>query len=291
MSTERDVTRIVRSWMGEGATQLPDRVLDAVLDQLPATPQRQAGWLARRFSLMNNNIVRLGLAAAAVAVVAIVGINLLGPGPGPGSLPEATPTPSAAAPSPAATPQSLPAVIGSELTAGTYYLPDFPVGVAFTVSGRGWQACSESPVEQSLCYYPGEDFGGQLGFLIVSNVAADPCSPGEVLLDPPVGPSVDDLVTAISSLEGYEISIPIDTSVDGFSGKLMTVTAPSDSGCNGFAPWATEDRTTGMLPGETNVLRIIDVAGVRVMITTSFGPESLFAAAFDEVLDSVQITP
>ena len=42
MSTDRDVTRIVRSWLEEGVTALPDRVLDDVLDQLPATPQRRA---------------------------------------------------------------------------------------------------------------------------------------------------------------------------------------------------------------------------------------------------------
>ncbi len=48
MSTERDVTRIVRSWLEEGATALPDRVLDTVLDQLPATSQRRAWWPARR---------------------------------------------------------------------------------------------------------------------------------------------------------------------------------------------------------------------------------------------------
>ena len=35
-----DATRIVRSWLDEGVTQLPDRVLDAVLDEVPATPQR-----------------------------------------------------------------------------------------------------------------------------------------------------------------------------------------------------------------------------------------------------------
>ena len=42
MSTDRDVTRIVRSWLDDGATRLPDRVLDQVLDALPATPQRRA---------------------------------------------------------------------------------------------------------------------------------------------------------------------------------------------------------------------------------------------------------
>ena len=49
MSTDRDTTRIVRSWLEEGATALPDRVLDAVLDQVPATSQRRPLWPARRF--------------------------------------------------------------------------------------------------------------------------------------------------------------------------------------------------------------------------------------------------
>ena len=54
MSTDRDVTRIVRSWLEDGATALPDRVLDTVLDQLPATPQRRAWWPARRLREMNT---------------------------------------------------------------------------------------------------------------------------------------------------------------------------------------------------------------------------------------------
>ena len=49
MSTDRDTTRIVRSWLEEGVTALPDRVLDTVLDQVPATPQRRSWWPARRF--------------------------------------------------------------------------------------------------------------------------------------------------------------------------------------------------------------------------------------------------
>ena len=50
MSTDRDTTRIVRSWLEEGATALPDRVLDAVLDQVPATSQRRSWWPAWRFA-------------------------------------------------------------------------------------------------------------------------------------------------------------------------------------------------------------------------------------------------
>lgn len=77
MSTDRDVERIVRSWMDEGVNALPDRVLDLVLNQLPATPQRRLSWLARRTPTMNN-YARLGLVAAAVLAVVIVGIGLFG---------------------------------------------------------------------------------------------------------------------------------------------------------------------------------------------------------------------
>ena len=90
VSTDRDVTRIVRSWMDEGVTQLPDRVLDLVLDQLPATPQRRPWWLARRTPTMNN-YARLGLVAAAVLAVVIVGIGLFGRSPDVG--PTTSPSP------------------------------------------------------------------------------------------------------------------------------------------------------------------------------------------------------
>jgi hypothetical protein len=93
MSTDRDVTRIVRSWMDEGVTELPDRVLDLVLDQLPATPQRRPSWLARRTPTMNN-YARLGLVAAAVLAVVIVGIGLFGRSLNVG--PSTSPTPSPA---------------------------------------------------------------------------------------------------------------------------------------------------------------------------------------------------
>ena len=77
MSTDRETTRIVRSWMDEGVTALPDRVLDAVLDQIPATPQRRASWLARRSPFMSNAL-RVVVAVAAVLVVALIGIQLFG---------------------------------------------------------------------------------------------------------------------------------------------------------------------------------------------------------------------
>ncbi len=95
MSNDRDATRIVRSWLEEGVTRLPDQILDAVVDQLPATPQRRAGSPTWRSPVMNT-IARLGLAAAAAVAVVFVGaqvIGLLGTSPEAGST--ASPEPSA----------------------------------------------------------------------------------------------------------------------------------------------------------------------------------------------------
>ena len=101
MSTERDVERIVRSWMDEGVTALPDRVLDLVLDQVPATPQRRPLWPSRRFSHVNK-YAQVAIVAAVVLVAAVVGYNLLphtthpGGQTSPSAVPSATPTPLAA---------------------------------------------------------------------------------------------------------------------------------------------------------------------------------------------------
>ena len=75
MNTDRDTTRIVRSWMQTDEHESADRVLDAVLDQLDTTPQRRATWWpARRLPEMNT-FAKFGVAAAAVVVAALLGVN------------------------------------------------------------------------------------------------------------------------------------------------------------------------------------------------------------------------
>jgi hypothetical protein len=95
MSTDRETTRIVRSWLEEGVTALPDRVLDTVLDQVPATPQRRSWWPTWRSNRMNT-YAKLLAAAAAVLVVAVVGYQFLPRAGGPGGQPTITPSPSQA---------------------------------------------------------------------------------------------------------------------------------------------------------------------------------------------------
>lgn len=204
---------------------------------------------------------------------------------------EATVAPPSSTPAPAASP--LPLEV-TPLGPGTYSLQSFPVALSFEVPAE-WVACSASTVEQSVCYKP-SDTASAIGvaFLIVDNVVADPCSPGEEPLDPPVGPSVDDLVTAISGLEGFEATAPLEISVDGFAGKEFTVTAPADATCE-LKTWATANRTNGVGAGEVNVLRILDVAGTRILISGAYHPQdpapAEHLAAIEQVMDSVRLQP
>lgn len=99
MTTERETLRIIGSWMEDGRTRLPDHVLDAVLDQLPATPQRRPGWSARRITRVNA-FFKYAITAAAVAV-AFVGLTLLrAPVVGPAATASPVPSPSSSVPLP-----------------------------------------------------------------------------------------------------------------------------------------------------------------------------------------------
>ena len=72
MSADRDITRIVRSWLRTDEHESADRVLGIVLALLDTTPQRRSWWPARRIADMNA-YAKILIAAAAVVVVAVVG--------------------------------------------------------------------------------------------------------------------------------------------------------------------------------------------------------------------------
>ena len=91
MSTERDMTRVVRSWLRTDEHESADRVLDTVLDLLDATPQRRSWWPARRIADMNT-YAKILIAAAAIVVVAVVGLDLLPANGGVGGAASPSPT-------------------------------------------------------------------------------------------------------------------------------------------------------------------------------------------------------
>ena len=148
MSTDRDVTRIVRSWLEEGATALPDRVLDNVLDQLPATPQRRAWWPARRFREMNMPSPSSRSRPRPSWSWSLVGINLLprnrGVG-GPARRRVPTPSPTASpSPSLSRSPSPSRCLPDGPLAAGSYTIQPFagPGGLCV-----GQPGCTEAGAE------------------------------------------------------------------------------------------------------------------------------------------------
>lgn len=105
MSSERDFDRIVMTWLGDGPTELADRVLDAALEEIHVTRQRRAPFgVPWRFPAMHPR-TRLAVAAVAVLAVGAVAVTVLGPSRqsvgGPTAVPSAPP---AASPSPSPTP-------------------------------------------------------------------------------------------------------------------------------------------------------------------------------------------
>ena len=132
MSTERDVTRIVRSWLEEGVTTLPDRVMDDVLDQLHKSPQRRPRWPVRRNAEMSTNLRLGGLAAAVIVLVVAGGALLLGGGRNTGATDSPSPPANAADPTgtpPTATATPVPAaLLPGEFTACAPLNDEFKAG-------------------------------------------------------------------------------------------------------------------------------------------------------------------
>ena len=278
MSTDRDVTRIVRSWLHEDAYEDADRVLSLVLDELDTTPQRRAGWLARRLPPMNTYL-KVGLAAAVVVLAGFIGIQLLGgsnvggPGPSP-SASSAEPTPSEPAPS-ATADTGLP--VGS-----SHVLWDTPgdVGISFTIRAPGWSGDVGGGVlcKSSGCSDP-PDGAAMIAFQGYLYVYGDPCQWSSTGPDTPAT-SVDELVAALAAQASRDASAPVDVTVDGYAGKSITLHVPDDAAYVGgrfsdcdrgeFRSWVRDPVADSARyhqgPGQIDELWILDVGGTLVVI-------------------------
>jgi hypothetical protein len=295
VSTDRDVTRIVRSWMDEGVTQLPDRVLDLVLDQIPATPQRRHWWSAWRLPVMNNATVRVGIAAAVVALAIIVAVKVLpGSNVGDPTASSTTPTPTGPLTS---TPVPLPADRRGALDPGTYVAGDpFSLRVSFALPA-GWVGTIGGPYRVDLGW---ADKSGGVTFSIFGVVSTDPCHSELGYLDPPPGGSVNDLATAFANMPSLQVTDVADVSVDGYSGKQLTIVAPDSfadctfSGSDGYVLWRLPlGRTYSMSAGERDRVWILDVTGTRLVIVVTDEPGYTDAqrAELQAVFDSIRIEP
>jgi hypothetical protein len=325
MSTDRDVTRIVRSWLEEGTNALPDRVLDKVLDELPATRQRRAWWPAWRLREMNNTL-RIAVAAIAVLAVVLIGVNLLprqgGVGaPGQAPSPSLTPSPTASpSPSPSPSPSLGPSPAGirdGPLAAGRYTTMPFS-GDADVCMGQA--GCTESAADNSirvtLTVPDGwAGIGGTIYRAVENNsppggagllfsrgpwLYSKPCGRLPVP-DVPTGTTVDDFVTALVEHPDLDVTRPVDVTLGGYSGKYLELQAPANIATNQDNPAAGEctyyfvwdPGIYAQGPNHLWHIWVLDVDGVRVVVRSDTYPGTAAAvkAQLAAMVDSIQIAP
>ena len=174
--------------------------------------------------------------------------------------------------------------------------PD-PVPVTFTMPA-GWEVWDLWFVAKSDA---DQEFG--LMFFVVANIYADGCQ--WVLSDPPVGPTVDDLVSAWANVPGLAATAPVDITVDGYAGKQIELTVPDygETECkeSKFGLWqddgppetraGSQPNRWAQGPNQHSQLWILDVDGTRVVIEAFSFPDTSpqDRAALDEMLASIQI--
>ena len=133
----------------------------------------------------------------------------------------------------------------------------------------------------------------------VGNIYADGCQ--WVLVDPPPGPTVDDLVSAYAKLPELGATPARDVTVDGFEGKQIQITIPgyNENECkegkfgilqgdhsSGNAPWLW-----AQAPKQQNKMQILDVDGTRLVILAT-SPPNISAhnrTELDGILSTIQI--
>ena len=267
----------------EGNTPLPDAVRENLRAEIPSTRQvgSSPGPMKHfHMSLPTPIPARYGLVAAAVLTATILG-NAFLTGREVDNI-AAEPTATEVAPT------LIAPNFRGVLAAGVHYVDaPFPVSISF-----------ELPEGIAVFWYTSEgsqlnlsDRGAELSFEIVDNVTADPCTPE--LLDPPVGPSVEDLVAVLSNLPEFDATAATDVAIDGFRGRQFTLTAPIDGPCDSMSTWKTTTRQNRVGPGEINEVTILDVDGVRVLMSIAYQQSETPAvrSRLRAIADSVQIGP
>ena len=291
--TNDEFDRTARLWLEDGPTVMSDHALRSAFDEIHVTRQRRSWGPARRISPMNPAF-RLALSAGAVVLAVVIGLTLLPGGAGFGGGPAATPTPT---PVPTPTPiplQLFPSDAPAPATA-TYSAGDpFPIPLAVTVPagwvGRvGGQYAVWVETQASL-----DSGGASVGLTVGQKLFADPCH-DQGLLTPEPGPAVDDLATALTHLPGFTATTPTPVTVDGYSGKQLTLTAPASfAGCvltqDGYRLMQLPGGAIfSSQPGQQTTLQILDVRGKRLVITSETTPSTPgnFTSDIRTILDSI----
>lgn len=292
--SDRTFERAVLDWLEDGSNRTPPPAIEAVLLAVRTTPQERGLWLPRRIHLMPALSRATGIAA--VALVAAVGtgglIYLSAGGPG-GSAGPATPAPTAQ-PSPSFS-RSQAVETPRTQTVQPFLEPgddprDDTIRLTFDLppSWKQWENVG------ALALGNEPPNGAAVLFFRPNRLFSEPCRPAgdEAVGDILIGPSVDDLVSALVDHPSLDVSAAIDITLAGYPGKYLDLTIPDDiSECDRYKPLDSHIYAQG--PGHRWHMWVLDVAGVRVVVESNdyAGTPAGRLAEARAILDSLEITP
>jgi hypothetical protein len=217
-TSDRDVTRAIRSWLHEDRHEDVSRIAGSVLDQVQTTRQRRSWWPARRFESMNT-YAKFALAAAAVLVVAVVGYNFLPARGGVGG-PTATPSPSLS-----------PLAVGSFISHGGQ--------IELEATGEG------SNVTGSMIYTDVE--GEDVGRFAVDLACTRTTDSGLILIGGPVTESTNGSVEAAP--EGSNVAIILERGSPVKAVFWLESPDPHEASCPAFLATIPDEGDPGYEPG------------------------------------------
>lgn len=226
-----------------------------------------------------------------------------------GTSPSLAPSPTPVVSSPSLAPSSTPVItydgdlpVG-DLEAGTTY--SLGVGstqqLLVTVPASGWFTVDTWFLGKNDIH--AELFNMTLLPYQVANVYADPCRWLTSALDPPVGPTVGDLATALMKQAGSDAVAPTDVTLDGYSGKKVELSIPGDvdtATCDegDFGRWSPLADPSHYGPftygdGQHDTVYIVDVDGTRWVIDTNYLPGTSKAslAELEHLVASIRFEP
>jgi hypothetical protein len=291
MTAERDISRILRSWLRRDEHESAERILHTVLSRLDTTPQRRSWWPARR-SLQMQRLTQMFIAAAAVLVVAVVGYSLV-PRPTNDQGPTATasPLPTAA---PIATAMAWPRG-DAPMKPGAHTTQGSPFGVGLTATvPTGWEGKMGGPYFAEIWR---ANAPGGLSFHIPSQVPVDACDPEKGFVDF-ADDSVATFVAAMRALPRVRVSGVRDLRVDGYRATELTITAPKAYGSctlQNEAELPLWKLPLGLVwsaaAGGTLQVTVVDISGVRLAIVADDAGNSDSKAAMQAIIDSIELEP
>ncbi len=279
MTASRDPDSLIRAFLDEGRTELPERAYAAVREHIDHTSQRVVigPW---RTPFMSK-FAGLAAGAAAVVAVGLLGATLLGSGSGtgPAAGPTAVPSSSPSAPEPLPTAVILPKT--GALTAGTTYRIVDPLvtTVPFTFTlDDGWTTIDYAILKKQA----GDDAERTMTFSpwVIEQVYRDVCSWDDGFQQPLLDDSVGMFVEALEAQGGRTATVT-DVSLDGHEGQRVELTVDDDlvpSECHNGVSRAWTDSVSGgsggyiLGPGQRDAVYAVDVDGQRFVLHTSWPP-------------------